>query len=333
MKILFKRSLKFVLFGIFLFASNANSAQVNISGCIYQFDQMYKLHPAGPHRWHQMPGNINGTHILSAEDLRDHFIRIWNNQELDANGIVIPQTDILRELARMLLAQFYVAGPNPRPHNIVANVNGNYSVNNMGQIWRTCIELKTHLLEHGHLGYFPIFSVLNENPQVKVNKLVPRGIFRVRPNIMQRIMNAQRDILNWLNIYPNGGIEWEFFNRIPNYLYNLGFCIDPIIPFPLGLAPNIVNALNVIIPRQPVPAVGLNLENFTNRMINKLLTDNTILNTVIYEVENNRFSIDITYNNLGNGIGINRNGMPTNTVKIVVQVLNGVVSIVTMYPI
>lgn len=50
MKILFKRSLKFMLFGIFLFIPNTNSAQVNISGCIYQFDRGYKLHPAGLYR-------------------------------------------------------------------------------------------------------------------------------------------------------------------------------------------------------------------------------------------------------------------------------------------
>lgn len=95
MKILFKRSLKFMLFGIFLFVPNTNSAQVNISGCIYQFDQGYRAHPAGPYKWHQMPGNINGTHILTTEDLRDHFIRIWNNQERNAMGHIINRTCIL----------------------------------------------------------------------------------------------------------------------------------------------------------------------------------------------------------------------------------------------
>lgn len=157
----------------------------------------------------------------------------------------------------MLLAQ---VGPNPGPHNVAGNVNTNYSVNNMGQIRTTCPDLKMHILEHGHLGYFPIFSVINETPQVKVNKLVPRGIFCVNQAIMQRVMDTQRDALNWLNNYPNGGNDWEFFNRLPNYLSNLGFCIDPVIPLPAGLLPNTVGALNVIIPRA-VPA-NPSLEKF-----------------------------------------------------------------------
>lgn len=278
-----------------------------------------------------MPGNINGTHILTAEDLRDHFIRIWNRQEFDTNGVLIPQLDILKELARMLLAQIPII-PGGVNHNIPANNNTGYMMvqANVNDVYKSCRELKTHLLTHGHLGYFPIFSVIEENPLVKANKLVPRGIFRVHPNILQRVMNTQQNTLHWVT---HGGNGWEFLNRLPNYLRNLGFCIDPIIPFPAGLAPNIANALNFIIPRQPVPAIGLNLENFTNRMINNLLTDNLIQNAVIRDVENNRFSIDITYNNLGNRIGINRNGNPTNTVKIVIQVKDGIISIVTMYPV
>ncbi len=118
---------------------------------------------------------------------------------------------------------------------------------------------------------------------------------------------------------------------------NLGFCVDPVILFPGGLAPNVVNALNVIIPRQPIPPIGLNLENFTNRMINGLLTDNTILpgNLIVNPVQaNNNFTIDVTYNNFGgNGIGIDQNGALTNRVRIVIKVLHGVISIVTMYPI
>lgn len=308
-----RRLLKFISFVIFCLITDINSAQVNIAGNIYTFGPM-----GGNNVWH------NGANILTPQILQNHM-----------NGMPVANT--LRELARMLLAQIPIV-PGGVNHNVPANNNAGYiAPANINDVYRSCRELKTHLLEHGHLGYFPIFSVLNENPQVKVNKLVPRGIFCVRPNIIQRVMNAQRDILRWLSHYLNGGNDWEFFSRLPDYLNNLGFCIDPIIPLPGGLAPNLVNALNVIIPRQPIPAIGLNLENFTNRLINGLLTDNTILagNLTVNPVQpNNNFTIEVTYNNFGgNGIGIGRNGAPTNRVKIVIKVLHGVVSIVTMYPI
>lgn len=308
-----RRLVKFISFVLFCLITDINSAQVNIVGNIYTFGPVN-----GNNVWH------NGANILTSQMLHNHM-----------NGMPVANT--LRELARMLLAQIPII-PGGANHNVPANNNAGYiTPANINDVYRSCGELKMHLLEHGHLGYFPIFSVLNENPQVKVNKLIPRGIFRIRSNILQRVMNSQRDILHWLNHYLNGGNDWKFFSRLPNYLNNLGFCIDPIIPLPGGLAPSLVNALNAIIPRPLIPAIGLNLENFTNRMINGLLTDNTIIagNLIVNPVQQNgNFTIDVTYNNiLGNGIGIGRNGAPTSTVRIVIKVLNGVISIVTMYPI
>lgn len=231
----------------------------------------------------------------------------------------------------MLLAQFYVSGPAPRPHNVEENANGNYAVRQLTHICGACGDLKNHILEHGHLGYFPMFSVINENPYVKAHKLVPRGIFRVHSDISRRIMNAQRYALNWCNTFSLDGDGWEFFNRLPNYLSNLGFCIDPITPFPDGLAQNIVNALGTIVPRQD-PGT-LDLTGWTNNLINWLFSTNRIQNVEIQNVENNRFSLDVTYNNDRNSIGLKRDGRSTNTVKIVVQVQNGIINIVTMYPI
>ena len=305
-----RRLLKFISFIIFCFITDINSAQVNIAGIIYTFGPV-----RGNNVWH------NGVNILTSQMLRDH---LYNT----------PVVNTLRELARMLLAQTPII-PGGVNHNILVNNNAAYiAPANINDVYKSCRELKTHLLTHGHLGYFPIFSVIEENPLVKANKLVPRGIFRVRPNIIQRVMNAQQNALHWVT---HGGNGWEFLNRLPNYLRNLDFCIDPIIPFPAGLAPNIANALNFIIPRQPAPAIVLNLENFTNRMINGLLTDNTILpgNLIVNRVQaNNNFTIDVTYNNFGgNGIGIDQNGALTNRVRIVVKILHGVISIVTMYPV
>lgn len=63
-----RRLLKIVSFTLFCFVADVNSAQVNIAGCIYAFDQEYK--PKGPYAWHQCPGNINGTHILTARGFK-----------------------------------------------------------------------------------------------------------------------------------------------------------------------------------------------------------------------------------------------------------------------
>lgn len=301
--------LEIVFFVMFCLVVDVNSAQVNSADHNYRFGEVHERNA-----WH------DGEDMLTSQSLKAYLARL-------------PGMNILRELARMLLAQIPAAGGvnyNVAENNDVAYV----TLDRIADVYKSCGELKNHLLEHGHLGYFPIFSVINEKPLVKVNKLVPRGIFRVRPNIIQRVMTSQQNTLHWVT---HGGNNLEILNRLPNYLSNLGFYIDPIIPFPAGLAPNIINALNVIIPRQPIPHIGLNLENFTNRMINGLLTDNTILpgNLIVNPVQaNDNFTIDVTYNNFGgNGIGIDQNGALTNRVRIVIKVLHGIISIVTMYPI
>lgn len=313
MKIL-KKVVGGVVLALSCFVTDVSCAQVNIGARVYRY---------GVHRWHA------GGIILRTRALRNHLAGL-------------PVVNVLGELARMLLAQIPPAIPPALGvnHNVVNNNNAGYAGPHAGDVHRACSELKTHLLEEGHLGYFPMFSTRDQNRPFnhlfKINKIVSRGIFRVRPNIMQRTVLAQRRILNWINAYPVNGNDWRFFSYLPNYMRNLGFCVDPCIPLPGGLPVNIVNALNIIIPRQPlpVPGGGLNLETFTNQMIDGLLTANPA-NLAVGQLQyNGNFPIDVTYHhNLGNPIGINASANPTNTIRIVVGVFNGVVRVVTMFPI
>ncbi len=186
-----RRLLKFMSFIIFYLITDINSAQVNIAGTNYTFGPV-----GGNNVWH----NVGGNNRLTSQMLMNHL-----------NGMPVANT--LRELARMLLAQIPII-PGGMNHNILANNNAAYiAPANINDVYKSCSELKTHLLAHGHLGYFPIFSVINENPLVKVNKLVPRGIFRVRPNIIQRVMNAQQNALHGVT---HGGNNLEILNLLPN---------------------------------------------------------------------------------------------------------------------
>lgn len=312
-----RRLLKIVSFVLLCFVTDVNSTQVNIAGSIYKFDRMYRKYDqvagsltSGPYRWHQLLENINGTHILTAENLRYHLIRIWNNQERGVTGRIIPRTSILRELARMLLAQIPAAGR--VNHNVAENNSVAYMIRErITDVYKSCGELKKHLLEHGHLGYFPMFSVMKENPQVKVNKLIPRGIFNIPFNVASRIANHHNLTIDTLHLSPN---------ILPNIELPVMFAVDP--DWRRGSA-------------HP------NLESVTNGLINSLLSENNIVDVHVSDVINNRFTLDVTYN-LANripgvtetqNIGYKTDGTVTNTVKIVVQVQNGIISIVTMYPV
>lgn len=246
----------------------------------------------------------------------------------------------IRELSRMLLAQIPAAdGTTDGPHNIAENNGVAYvTLDRIADVYKSCGELKNHLLEHGHLGYFPVFSVIKENSQAKVNKFVPRGIFNIPFNIASRITNNQLAIANRIlsqrylssnqthnpGAFPHGyNITRDVIHLSPNIMANselpVMFAVDP--------------------ERRGWPDHP-NLESATNGLINSLLSGNNIVNVQIGRVEGTRFTLDVTYNFANRipgvtetqNIGYKTDGTVTNTVRIVVQVQNGKISIVTMYP-
>lgn len=104
------------------------------------------------------------------------------------------------------------------------------------------------------------------------------------------------------------------------------------------LLPNLLNTLGF---RVDLALMGITLEEASSNLINHLLSTNHILNIVVGAVNNNRFTLNVTYNfpapipnaTQTNDIGYDLNGTPTNTVKIVIEVYGGKLKIITMYPI
>lgn len=333
-----------------LFSFCANSAQVNVIvpnpvvrvnpgnyvyNNIYWHDERGTRLNADTLRYHllNVKDDADGTRAYAIASARAHaraFFRARTRPYTRArtshlsfvrNHALACVRACIRELSRMLLAQIPATGRIRLvgPHNVAGNNNSNYTVapkaegngRNCDDIFLACDALKNHLLEHGHLGYFPMISVQNENSQVKVNKLIPRGIFNIPFNVASRIANHHNLTTDTLHLSPNilAGTELPAM-----------FAVDP--------------------ERRGWPAHP-NLESVANGLINHLLSTGSIEDVQIGAVDRNRFTLDVTYNfpnpipdtTQTKDIGYNLNGDLTNTVKIVVQVQNGIISIVTMYPI
>ncbi len=84
----------------------------------------------------------------------------------------------------MLLAQdtrgIYNVPANRRPSYVNLQTPGAPAgVLNKSGIYVDLKDLSLHLLIHGHLGYYPNISFIprRNDPNEKVNKMIPRGIF------------------------------------------------------------------------------------------------------------------------------------------------------------
>ena len=324
-----------------------NSAQITVMGSVpmgqselkpgnYVYDN--EDAPTAPCKWHTTSHNV-----LNATTLQHHLssIRTAVSDETPS-AIATASQNCIHELSRMLLAQIPTAdGTGLGPHNVVGNNTPGYTIaakttggHNCDDIFRACEELKEHMLIQGQLGYFPMFS--HSNHFGISNYIISRGIFNIDLNIMNRINKSQKQIYNdfvrffigdtgSFSAYPhenyplNKAINDDYLHLFPNIIRNTGFKVDPAVS------------------RNEHP----NLEDASNTLINQLLSTKYISNVVIGNVNNNRFTLDVTYSfptHIPNttqtkDIAYDLNGYPTNTVKIVVQILNGVISIVTMYPI
>ena len=249
----------------------------------------------------------------------------------------------------MLLAQIPGTPGTAGPHNVGGNSVANYIVRpkvgggyNFDDIHKNCKTLKRHLLIHGHLGFFPIFS--HEEHQGVSNRLTARGIFNISHSIVSRVFNNQLSMFKrisnflyrswynrsyfWLPIrvpsshpmynsrYPGWiQIDSSSFHLLPNLLSNLEFDVDP-------------------------EQVGNNLERATDNLINNLLSGNDVQDIEI-RLNHGNIVLDVKYdfpNPIPNttqtkDIGYNPQGNITNNVRIILKVTAGVVQIVSMYPI
>lgn len=322
------------------------SAQVNISGRTYVYNNEHIPHPNNgtPCRWHQQQNGVGV--ILTAQELHDHLVNIKNGHGINGAGVPIVQVDILKELARMLLAQI---SPYQLPgaagvvkHNDVANNTPGYVLVAVARddIYRNCDELKEHMLFHGHLGYYPCLSFTPGRSPCAVNQLSARGIFNIPFNVANRITNFQKNMINsFLNnnpnyfalphtpAYPNGyNINADTFHLLPTIASEMMFNIDPWVS--ANLHPNLADVAN-----------GLINALLSNQVLNPANGANAITIGGVNK-EGDRFNLTVTYNfqaaipnvTQTKCVGFNRSGKTTNRVTFVIQVDRGKLSIVTMYP-
>lgn len=278
---------KSLLFYIIFCCSFGYSAQINANGVLFTFNTTTR-HWESP------------TRITSANFHR-YISDIIAGRALTPNRQQILPRKVLQEIGRILLAQ-----DTRGIYNIPANCLPSYvnlqkpgapvGILNKSDIYVDLEDLRLHLLIHGHLGYYPNISFIPQrnDPNEKVNKMIPRGIFNINPTIANRVFNAN---INYLSANRNSGYD-----------------IDPI------LAPN-------------------NLQTLANILINLFLSTENIQNINVSPVNNDRFSLELDYNGRGfpeilrYPIAINQDNQPSNRIKIVIQVRNGFVKIITMYPI
>lgn len=243
--------------------------------------------------------------------------------------------NILKELGRMLLAQIPAGGQNSAmSHNIPENKDPEYTTRYASYIHENCDELKKHMLEHGHLGYFPGLSYIPGRSPSVVNQLSSRGIFNIPFSVAKRVTSFQKNMLrgfltNQYNYFtlPGGySVTEDTFHLLPVITSELGFGIDT--------------------GKTDRP----NLESVADGLIDNLLSTDEIKEIKVNPVQDDRFTIVVTYkkevaDNLvaqnileGNAFGdnflaYNLRAGETNSVMFVVEVDQGQVRIVTMYPI
>lgn len=241
---------------------------------------------------------------LTCIDLHNYISDIIVGNALTPDQQHMLPRKVLKEIGRMILAQnlggIYNVPANCRPSYVdLQKIGAPVGVLNKSDIYVDLDDLKLHLLIHGHLGYYPNISFIprRNDQNEKVNKMIPRGIFNINPVIANRVFNSGIP-LNYLSVNRN----------------NIGYDIDPIP------APN-------------------NLQSLANTLVNLLLSTENIQNTIVSPVNNGRFSLDFDYNGRGfpgilrYPIAINQGNHYSNRIKVVIQILNGFVEIVTMYPI
>jgi len=347
-KLINKRKLfeKIICIGV-LFSLYTNSATVNMAQQgNYQFNNVGGV---VAQKWNKGQGAAN---ILTAATLRSHLLAILGGMKdgaytlAAAPGITLQQarnSACVREIARMLLAQIPAAAGGAGPHNVEGNDNPAYTIaakiggNNCDDIFLACDALKEHMLIHGHLGYFP-FMKNNENLS-RVETFIARGIFNIPFNIASRITNDQHRLAQ--NIFSQRQLTSLQTHNGGAFPHGYNITNDVIHLSPNILADTELPHMFEIDPERRGWPYYPNLNSVANGLINNLLSGNYVANVIMGAVNRNRFTIDVTYNfpnaipgvTQTSDIGYNLDGIPTNTVKIVVQVLNGIISIITMYPI
>ena len=312
---------KIICIGV-LFSLYVNSAQINVMGVIYVYNNIC---------W-----NDERDHKLDATTLQHHLLNTNNNQGA---------SNCIRELSRMLLTQIpAVGGRGAGPHNVADNNTPNYTIAakaaggcNCDDIFLACDELKEHMLIHGHLGYFP-FIKTNKNLG-RVETFITRGIFNIPFNIAARITNDQRRIARGIfsqrHLTPqqtHNPVAFQHGYDITNNVIHLSSNIlaDTELPHMFEIDPE----------RRGWPYYP-NLNSVANGLINNLLSGNNIENVQVNKVNGNRFTLKVTYNFANRipdvtetqNIGYKMDGTITNQILIVLQVEQGKLSIITMYPI
>lgn len=286
----------------------------------------------------------------------------YNRHQLIGRVTQLSKCLCLQELVRMLLAEIppyqgnnnmivnhnnahnrYYGEQDGLPYALQQNtlvpnngVNSNNGINahDMHKICRMPGGLLSHILDHGHLGYFPVYY--GSDPNGAINKSTVRGIFNINQDVMRRVNQSQIDsyaqFIQFIFRNADGVLQRNILTKDPGSLH-----VDD-----MHLLPNKFKVGYRIDPWE-TENKHPNLQDTICELVVRLLTaENEIENITIGDVvDAKKFTIDVTYNYQHgingvtgrDGLGFDLKGNITNKVRIVVEVVKGQVNIVTMYPI
>ena len=189
-----------------------------------------------------------------------------------------------------------------------------------------------HLLTHGHLGYYHVFKVPNNDFEASVGQLKRRGMFKLSDELQQWLNSVQEIYLKYFSFvnsaYCNMHLMPMTSVQLPNDLIS-------IEPEQVSLDSNgvIVNATR--------PYQFSKLRQKVDNLVMRLF-DSDSVDSVKFPARSTRtgtFLMDITYKERVEGggehlkpIGIDSLGNEVDTVRFMILVEIGLVSVVSMYP-
>ena len=264
-----------------------------------------------------------------------------NDQQLNGPTLIAHLqglgNNLLKEIGRILIAQ---GGVEAQEGNVAQNNGPNY-MDNINDAKRTLFANQTnnlhqHLLINGHLGYFPFIKGLGDvdvfddgkgpyRKFVKADLLNPRGMFYINPLIMTRVRNSQ--LIHMAINYLNHGLS---LSNVDPVLAPSLYGIDPIGEIHQGsLAMYTRNLILNIFSLNNINNINV---AFQWQLLGQVQPADLNQQRIIH--------IDFTVNNPAQILGFNNNTIgehfnqqPTNRIKLIVKIDNGILTIVTMYPI
>ena len=282
-----------------LFIANVFSASFNVNQQNYMYVNQNQ-------KW-----EINGNGAALTRDiLKQHL------QNSDVN--------CLKELGRLMLAQSQETEEN---YNVAENNNADYIIKNfymnnyfsprpVDDISSALVDVKNHLLEQGHLGYYPLFynGKNKSDPAYRISTANKRSMFNIDGTIGKRIF--QKHVIGLLSALIDNPAEVHLNLNNITAPHNYS-TIDPVGNY-------------------------INLETATDNILKAIFSTTLNIQPQINDHNPNTFNIKVNIHReiagsirgikIHGALGKTINNQDTNEVLIGVSVRDGKIRISTIFP-